>query len=186
MKIINILVLLMVVIFAVSGSYADIYTWTDENGVRHYSDSPPEDAQDAKAVFPEYQYDEKADKNRREMDQKQLKSLIKEIEAEDAMNQAEQKRKTQKAEMERKPTQQELIAAEKERLEKRIAYLEEQPLEYFGSQRNKIVRIGYYHYQIQELMQDPDKYFSQPSSFEGNVKNPPADISNHASGAAGH
>jgi len=102
------------------------------------------------------------------------------------MNQAEQERKTQKAEMERKPTQQELIAAEKERLEKRIAYLEEQPLEYFGSQRNKIVRIGYYHYQIQELMQDPDKYFSQPASFEGNVKNPPTDVSDHASGAAGH
>ena len=71
----------MIVIIGVSGSYADIYTWTDENGVRHYSVSPPEDAKDAKTVFPEYQYDEKADKNRRETDQKQLKSLIKEIEA---------------------------------------------------------------------------------------------------------
>ncbi|MBW2429725.1 MAG: DUF4124 domain-containing protein [Deltaproteobacteria bacterium] len=186
MKLLNILILLMVAILIVSGSYADIYTWTDENGVRHYSDAPPADADDAKAVFPEYQYDEKTDKKQKETEQKQLKSLIKEIEAEDARDQAEKKRKAQKAEMERKPTQQELIAAEKERLEKRIAYLEEQPLEYFGSQRNKIVRIGYYHYRIQELMQDPDKYFSQPESFEGNVKNLAPEDSNHASGAAGY
>ena len=129
MKLVNILILLMVVILGASGSYGDIYTWTDENGVRHYSNAPPEDADDAKAVFPEYQYDEKADKKQRETEQKQMKSLIKEIEAEDARDRAEKVRKAQKAEMERKPTQQELIAAEKERLEKRIAYLEEQPLE---------------------------------------------------------
>jgi hypothetical protein len=71
-------------------------------------------------------------------------------------------------------------------LEKRIAFLEEQPLEYFGSQRNKIMRIGYYHYQIQELMQDPDKYFNQPASFEGNVKVPYGNDMNNASGGAGH
>ena len=89
MKLVNILILLMVVILGASGSYGDIYTWTDENGVRHYSNAPPEDADDAKAVFPEYQYDEKADKKQRETEQKQMKSLIKEIEAEDARDRAE-------------------------------------------------------------------------------------------------
>jgi len=70
-------------------------------------------------------------------------------------------------------------------LEKRIAFLEEQPLEYFGSQRNKIVRIGYYRYRLQDLLQDPDKYFNQPASFEGNVKNPAVSAAGNESDAAG-
>jgi hypothetical protein len=71
-------------------------------------------------------------------------------------------------------------------LEKKIAFLEEQPLEYFGSQKNKTVRIGYYHYQIQDLMQDPTKYFNQPASFEGNVKYPAGSEPDHASGGSGY
>ena len=186
MKLISMLIVSMAVLLGISVSDADIYTWTDEDGVRYYSDSPPEEAPDARAVFPEYQYNAEADKNRRAIEQNQVEALIKEIEAEDARHQLEEKRKAQKAERERRPTQQELIAAEKERLEKKIAYLEQQPLEYFGSQRNKIVRIGYYHYRIQELMQDPDTYFNQPVSFEGNVKEPEQNISGHSSGAAGY
>jgi len=64
------------------------------------------------------------------------------------------------------------IAAEKERLEAKIAELEEKPLDYFGSQKNKRVRLGYYRYRLETLTQNPEKYFSQPSSFEGNVKTP--------------
>ena len=163
-----------------------IYRWVDENGVRHYSDSPPEEAEDAKVVFPEYKFDEAADEARNQKEQEQINSLIEEIEAEDAREQAEEKERAKQAEMNREPTREELIAAEKERLEKKIAFLEEQPLEYFGSQRNKIVRIGYYHYQIQELMENPDKYFNQPATFEGNVKYPPSDAGDHASGAGGY
>jgi hypothetical protein len=172
MKSLIILIILVLTTFGITVVQADVYTWVDKNGVRHYSDSPPENAKDTEVVFPEYQYDESADKKRNEQDRQQLKSLIKKIEADDARDQAEAQKRAQEAERNRKPTQQELIAAEKARLEKKIAFLEEQPLEYFGSQRNKIVRIGYYHYQIQELMQDPDKYFKHPASFEGNIKNP--------------
>jgi hypothetical protein len=32
------------------------------------------------------------------------------------------------------------------------------------------VRIGYYRYRLEDLMQDPEKYFNQPSQFEGNIK----------------
>jgi hypothetical protein len=165
---------------------ANVYTWVDENGVRHYSDSPPEDAEDAKVMFPEYQYDESADKKRSEQDKRQLNTLIKEIEADNARDQEEARKKAQAAQQNQKPTREELIAAEKERLEKKIAFLEEQPLEYFGSQRNKTVRLGYYHYQIQDLMQDPTKYFNQPASFEGNVKYPAGSEPDHASGGSGY
>ena len=64
----------------------------------------------------------------------------------------------------------ERIEAEKERLENKIAELEEQPLEYFGSQKNKRTRIGFYKYRLETLEQDPDKYFSEPEKFEGNIK----------------
>lgn len=182
-------IILFIAVFVavgVSGADADVYTWVDEKGVRHYSDTPPEQADDAKVVFPEYQYDESADEARNEKEQEQINSLIEEIEADNAKEQAEQMEQAKQAELNRKPTQEELIAAEKERLEKKIAFLEEQPLEYFGSQRNKIVRIGYYHYQIQELMENPEKYFNQPASFEGNVKYPPPEVEDHASGAGGY
>jgi hypothetical protein len=186
MKLLNIFIILMLTIFGTSVVNANVYTWVDENGVRHYSDSPPEDAEDAKVMFPEYQYDESADKKRSEQDKRQLNTLIKEIEADNARDQEEARKKAQAAQQNQKPTREELIAAEKERLEKKIAFLEEQPLEYFGSQRNKTVRLGYYHYQIQDLMQDPTKYFNQPASFEGNVKYPAGSEPDHASGGSGY
>jgi hypothetical protein len=186
MKFYSILLILVMIFWGVSAENAEIYTWTDENGVRHYGDSPPEDAEDARAVFPEYQFDESADEARTAQDQNQLKSLIQEIEAEDATEKAEARKRAEEAEKNRKPTQAELVAAEKERLEKRIAFLEEQPLSFFGSQRNKIVRIGYYRYRMQELLEDPDKYFKQPASFEGNVKNPVEETAAPASGTSGN
>ena len=186
MKSLTIFVFLSITIFGVSLVNADVYTWVDGNGVRHFSDSPPENAEDAKVAFPEYQYDESADKNRSEKEEQQINSLIEEIEADNAQEQEEARKRAEQAERDRKPTREERIAAERARLEKKIAFLEEQPLEYFGSQRNKIVRIGYYHYQIQDLMEDPDKYFNQPASFEGNVKYPAEATTDHASGAGGY
>ena len=186
MKLLNLLIILMLTISGFSVVNADVYTWVDENGVRNYSDSPPDDVEDPEVVFPEYQYDESADKNRIQQDDKTLELLIKEIEEDNAREQEEARKRIQEAQQNREPTREERIAAEKERLEKKIAFLEEQPLEYFGSQRNKILRLGYYHYQIEDLMQDPDKYFDQPVLFEGNVKYPPGTEPEYMSGAAGY
>jgi hypothetical protein len=182
----SILLILVLIIFGVSAANAEVYTWTDKDGIRHYGNSPPEDAKDAKVMFPEYKFDESADKNRTEQEQNQLKSLIEETEKEDAAAQAEERKRVEEAEKNHEPTRQELIEAEKERLEKRIAYLEEQPLEFFGSQKNKTVRIGYYRYRLQALLEDPDKYFNQPASFEGNRKDPIGNAPTNASGAAGY
>ena len=62
------------------------------------------------------------------------------------------------------------IVAEKERLEDKISELEAKPLEYFGSQKNKRTRIGFYKYRLETLEQDPDKYFSEPEEYQGNLK----------------
>ena len=64
------------------------------------------------------------------------------------------------------------IEAEKEVLENKIAELEEKPLEYFGSQKNKRTRVGFYKYRLEILLNDPDKYFAEPEEYQGNIKTP--------------
>jgi len=150
-------------------AYADIYSWTDEKGVKHYSNQPPSDVE-AKVVFDEYQHDSAADEKRIEMDQNEFQSLIKEIDETERKEKAEQQRKAAEAEKNKPPTAEEKVAAEKARLEKKIADLEAKPLDYFGSQKNKRVRIGYYRYRLETLTQNPEQYFNKAGGFEGNVK----------------
>jgi len=69
-------------------------------------------------------------------------------------------------------SQEDKIAAEKEMLEHKIAELEEKPVEYFGSPKNKRTRVGFYKYRLEMLLEDPDKYFSEPEEYEGNIKTP--------------
>lgn len=66
----------------------------------------------------------------------------------------------------------ERISAEKEMLEDKIAELEAKPPDYFGSQKNKRTRIGFYKYRLETLLTDPHKYFSEPEQYEGNIKTP--------------
>ena len=66
----------------------------------------------------------------------------------------------------------ERIAAEKEMLEDKIAEMEEKPLAYFGSQKNKRTRVGFYKYRLEILENDPEKYFAEPEEYQGNVKTP--------------
>jgi len=168
MKLLNILTISVLTFFCVSTLAAEIYIWTDEKGVKHYSDHPPENAEsyDVQTETQTYQHDEEADKQRTETEQKQLQDAIKE----ENENDEKQQQEAAEAERNRPPTQEEKIAAEKDKLENKIAWLEEQPLEYFGSQRNKIARIGFYRYRLEALLQDPDKYFKNPEQFEGNIK----------------
>ena len=154
----------------VPASNADVYSWTDENGVKHFGNQPPDNAADVKMIFKEEPHDAAAHEQRMEAQDRELTELIRELEEEEQRQAAEARKRAAAAEQNRKPTQEERIAAERERLEAKIAELEEKPLDYFGSQKNKRVRIGYYRYRLETLNTDPDKYFSQPSRFQGNVK----------------
>ena len=66
----------------------------------------------------------------------------------------------------------ERIVAEREMLEDKIAELEAKPLDYFGSQKNKRTRVGFYKYRLEILENDPKKYFAEPEEYQGNVKTP--------------
>jgi hypothetical protein len=170
MKALITLIFLIGIMVWVPASNADIYTWTDENGVKHFGNQPPQNAADAKILFKEEPYDAAADRQRTNEQNRELTELLRELEAEEQRQAAEARKKAAEAEQNRPPTMQERVDAERKRLETKIAELEEKPLSYFGSQKNKRVRIGYYRYRLEDLNADPEKYFSQPSKFEGNVK----------------
>ena len=174
MKLLNILIIFMLIFFCVSPLNAEMYIWTDEKGVKHYSDHPPENQEnyEVQTESQTSQHDQEADTKRTEAEQGQIEEFIKEADENYEKQQQEKKLQAEEAEINRPPTQEEKIAAEKEKLEQKISELEEQPLEYFGSQRNKIARIGFYRYRLEALLQDPDKYFKNPENFEGNKKEP--------------
>ena len=170
MKILITLIFLLGILVWVPASNADVYSWTDENGVKHFGNQPPDNAADVKMIFIEEPHDAAADEQRTETQNRELTELIRDLEEEEQRQAAEARKRAAAAERNREPTQEERVAAERERLEAKIAELEEKPLDYFGSQKNKRVRIGYYRYRLEALNTDPDKYFSQPSKFQGNVK----------------
>ena len=165
-----------VTVLGVANSKAEIYTWTDENGVKHFSDGPPAEARGAKPAFPAYKYDEATDRQRTESDQKEIQKAVKDINQEYAEAEQEKKRQEEEAEENRPPTMEERIEDERTKLNLKIAELESLPLSHFGSQDNKRRSIGYYKYRLEDLEKDPDKYFKlPPPRFEGNIKEPAGD-----------
>ena len=159
-------------VFGVAAPNAEVYSWTDENGVKHFSDRRPADAKGAKPAFAEYEYDEAADKKRNKTESQELEKVVKTIDAEHAKTEREEKLRQKEAEANRPPTMEEKVEVERRKLNLKIAELESQPLESFGSQRNKTLTIGYFKYRLEDLAKDPDKYFTEPTRFEGNVKIP--------------
>lgn len=144
---------------------ADIYSWTDENGVKHFGNQPPDNATDAKMVFKEEPYNAEADRQRTAKENRELTETIRNLEEEEQRQAAEDRKRAAEAEQNKEPTRNERIEAEKERLETKIAELEAKPLKYFGSEKIKLGRIGYYRNRLKTLNTDPDKYFSQPTKF---------------------
>ena len=172
MKSLITLIFLIGILVWVPASTADVYSWTDENGVKHFGNQPPDNAADVKMIFKEEPYDAAADEQRTDTQNRDLTELIRDLEEEEQQQAAEKRKKAAEAEQSGEPTQQERVEAERERLQAKIDDLVERPLEYFGSERNKRTRIGYYRYRLEALNSDPDKYFKNPVPFEGNVKNP--------------
>jgi len=163
-------------VWGVTNSKAEVYTWTDENGVKHFSDAPPSEAKGAKAAFPSYEYDEAADRQRTESDEKEIQKAVKDINQEYAEAEQEKQRQEEEAEANKPPTMEERIEDERTKLNLKIAELESLPLDHFGSQQNKIRSIGYYKYRLEDLNKDPEKYFRlPPPRFEGNIKDPVGD-----------
>ena len=72
---------------------AEIYQWVDENGIKHYSNSPPELAENVKILSGGYRYDEAADQKRKEADQKTIDALTEEMKTEKQQVEMEKQKK---------------------------------------------------------------------------------------------
>jgi len=164
-----------IIFFVIPGlSYlsADVYRWSDAQGNVFYGNQPPADGRDVKLMFKETASTPGAGGAVREEGQPNVDKIIQELEDEGKREEA--RKKAESAKSGAPLSRDEMIAAEKVKLEKKIAELEEMPLDYFGSQKNKRVRIGYYQNRLETLMASPDDYFANPAPFEGNVKPPEA------------
>jgi hypothetical protein len=82
---------------------AEIYQWVDENGVKHYSNMPPADAENAKIVSGEYKHDEAADQKRVKADQKQIDALTEEVKKEEQPASVEKQKRLEQAKQNQPP-----------------------------------------------------------------------------------
>jgi hypothetical protein len=138
--------IVMVFIFtglAASGVEAEIYSWTDENGIKHYSQTPPPDRSVTIRSTTEIQSGPTADQKIEKINEENIDALIEELEKEEP------------------PSRQDRIQAEKESLEDKIQYLKELPARAFANSRSRQAIIGRYQYRMQELLSNPDEYFKK-------------------------
>jgi hypothetical protein len=137
------------------GVQAEIYSWTDENGVKHYSHTPPPDRSVSVKPAPEIQPGPTADQEIEKINEENIDAILEELEKEEQAP-APKPAKAQKA-----PSRQERIAAQKEKLEDKIAWLEQLPPQAYANTRSKQAIIGRYQYRMQLLLSNPDEYFKK-------------------------
>lgn len=166
------LILLFFALFGLPPAGADVYRWRDDTGAVHFGNRPPADARDIRVVFKEIPSETQAGPQSDEDQGRSAEAVIQEFEEERRREEERAKKPSDEVNRNAPPTREDIIAREKERLEKKIIELENMPLEQFGSARNKRVQIGFYEYRLQDLMSDPEAYFKNPVSFEGNIPSP--------------
>ncbi len=145
-----------VLIFAglnASGLQAEIYYWTDENGIKHFSHTPPTDRALRLKTAPEFQPDASVDLTNEKINEENIEDILEQL------DQEEQAATPKAAEVKKPLSRQERIQVEKEKLENKIARLEQLPSQAFANTRSKQAIIGRYQYRLQQLLSDPDAYF---------------------------
>ena len=149
---------IMVVVFifaglATSGVRAEIYSWTDENGVKHYSHTPPPDRSVPVETSPEIQPSPTTDQKIEKINEENIDAIL------EALEKEEQASASKSAETQKPTSRQGRIAAEKEKLEEKIAWLEQLPPDAYTNMRSKQAIIGRYRYRMMQLESNPDEYF---------------------------
>jgi hypothetical protein len=137
---------------------ANIYSWTDSNGVKHFSNSPPPAEENSSIdVHREIAYDRAADEERWDLDRKEWETLKQDLE------------KTEKQIIKERYSEEntedsqgmaEKIKDEKFRLELEISRLEKKPANNFSYKMDgKRAAIAYYRSRLKELETNPKRYF---------------------------
>ena len=141
---------------------ANIYSWTDRDGVEHFSNVPPPPGNysvvDVKRA---YEYDKDADEKRWELDKEEwdlLEQKLKDTEKQEASeNEAAAKQRVDAKTMDEK------VELEKYKLQSEIDRLERTPASSFSEQLNgKRAALSYSRARLKTLEDDPEVYFKKP------------------------
>ena len=150
--------MIMVFIFAgltASGVQAEIYSWTDENGVKHYSHTPPAKRSVPIKTAPEIQPGPATDQKTEKINEENIDAILEELDKE------EQASTPKPAKIQKPLSRQERIQAEREKLEDKIQYIEALPPRAFTNSRSRQAIIGRYQYRLDQLLSNPDGYFEK-------------------------
>jgi len=138
-----------------SGLKAEIYFWTDESGVKHYSNSPPADRSVQIKTAREIRTRPEISQNSAKIDEENIEAMLEEL------DKTEKSSAPTTSTTQQKPSRQERIQIEQEKLEEKLAYLQNLPPEAFRNSRSRNVIIGRYQYRLEQLLSDPDGYFEK-------------------------
>jgi hypothetical protein len=155
MKPIAIVIIFVFACLTASGIEAEIYSWTDENGVKHYSNTPPAHIPAQIKTAREIPPSPEVSQSREKIDEENFEAILEE------QDKANKSSAPTASTTQQKPSRQERIQIEQEKLEEKLAYLENLPSDAFANSRSRNVIIGQYQYRLQQLLSDPDSYFDK-------------------------
>jgi hypothetical protein len=165
MRSITIVIIFIFSALFVSGVQAEIYSWTDENGVKHYSHTPPPERSVPVETAPEIQSDASALEQQEKINEENVETILKQLAQEDNELALQDTAAPPKATATKKPpSRQERIDSEAEKLQEKIAWLEQLPPQAYANTRSKQAIIGRYQYRLQQLHSNPDAYFKEYSN----------------------
>ena len=136
-----------------SGLHAEIYSWTDEKGVKHYSHTPPPDRTLRINTAPEIQSNPSDTQKTEKINEENVETLLEELNEENKPSASTGSGARQEL------SRQQRIDNEKKKLEEKLAYLENLPPDAFVNSRSRNVIIGQYQYKLSQLNSSPAKYF---------------------------
>jgi hypothetical protein len=155
MKPLAILIIFGFACLTASGIEAEIYFWTDQNGVKHYSNTPPAEIPAQIKTAREIRTRPEVYQSKEKIDEENFEALL------EAQDKASKSSAPTNSKTQQKPSRQERIQIEQEKLEEKLAYLENLPPDAFANARSRNVIIGQYQYRLQQLLSDPDRYFDK-------------------------
>ena len=155
MKPITIVILFIIACLSPSGLKAEIYFWTDENGVRHYSNTPPVDSAAQIKTAREIEPGPQASESKEKINEENFEAILEE------QDKADPSSTPAAAATQQEQPRQERIQIEQEKLKEKLAYLENLPSEAFSNSRSRLAIIGRVRYRLEQLLSDPDGYFEK-------------------------
>ena len=155
MKPITIVILFIFACLTPSELEAEIYFWTDENGVRHYSNTPPADRSVQIKTAREIRTSPEISQSRAKIDEENIEAILEE------QDKADKSSAPAAGTAQRDHSRQERIQIEQEKLEEKLAYLENLPPESFSNSRSRLAVIGRIRYRLEQLLSNPDGYFEK-------------------------